>query len=70
VNGVQNINLDSQTLEQCLKTINRIGSTTFQNICNGQVSSVPWGGVDWILVLTLWMLGLAFLVVMIRAILS
>ena len=47
MNGTQNLNIDSQTLEQCLKSINHFGSTTYQNICNGQSSVVAWGGLDW-----------------------
>ena len=30
----------------CIKSINNIGSTTYQNICNGTHSVVPWGSGD------------------------
>lgn len=43
-----NLNIDSKTLEMCLKTIDNIGSTTYQNICNGTESIVPWGTMDWL----------------------
>jgi len=44
-----NLNQDVQTLDACLKEINTVGSTTYQNICTGEVSQVMWGGMDWLL---------------------
>ena len=44
-----NLNQDVQTLDACLKSINNFGSTTYQNICTGEMSVVAWGGFDWIL---------------------
>ena len=41
-----NLNIDSKTLDSCLKTINNIGSTTYQNICTGQSVVVPLGSLD------------------------
>jgi len=35
-------------LNQCYKTINNIGSTTYQNICDGSVETVAWGTGDWL----------------------
>ena len=34
-------------LSACLKEINNIGSTTYQNVCNNTQSVVPWGTADW-----------------------
>ena len=35
-------------LNQCYKTINNIGSTSYQNICDGSVETVAWGTGDWL----------------------
>lgn len=35
-------------LNQCYKTINNIGSTTYQNICDGSAKTVVWGTGDWV----------------------
>jgi len=32
---------------QCVKEISNIGSSTFQNICNGELTVVPWGTSTW-----------------------
>lgn len=42
-----NLNIDAQTLEQCLKSINNIGNTVYHNICTGEIYSIPWGGEAW-----------------------
>mgnify|MGYP007023449488 FL=1 len=47
MNGTQNLNIDSKTLDQCLKTISNFGSTTYQNICTGDSYIVSWGSIDW-----------------------
>lgn len=36
-----------QITTECIKTISNLGSTSYQNICNGNFSTVPWGVVDW-----------------------
>lgn len=46
MNGTQDLNLNAQ---DCLKSVNQIGKTTYMNICNGTTNSVPWGAGDWIL---------------------
>jgi len=38
-----------KNIESCLKTITDIGRTTYQNICTGELVTVPWGHVDYIL---------------------
>ena len=43
-----NLNLDSKTLEACLKTVNSWGETTYQNICTGASVTVPWGQMDYV----------------------
>ena len=55
-----NLNIDAQTLEQCLKTITRFGENVYQNICDGSTNIVPWGGVDWLLLIVLTTLGISF----------
>jgi hypothetical protein len=42
-----NINLDQQSLGDCLKTIGNIGSNTHKNICTGESITVPWGAADY-----------------------
>ena len=63
-----NINLEQQTLEMCLKQISNIGSTTYQNICTGELSVVMWGTTDWAIITTstlfVIMLSLFFLAIM------
>lgn len=46
-----NINLDTQSLQQCLKEVWHFGYTDFVNICTAQTNAVSWGGLDWIVVL-------------------
>ena len=42
------INLSSQNVADCLKSIGNIGNTVYQNVCNGTYSTVPWGTGDWL----------------------
>ena len=42
-----NLNLESKTLEACIKQTYDIGANVYTNICTGQVSEVPWGSLDW-----------------------
>jgi hypothetical protein len=44
-----NLNVDSKTLEACLKTRTMIGYTEYRNICTGQNTQVPWGVTDYLL---------------------
>lgn len=37
-----------QLTTECLKAISNIGSTTYQNVCNGVITKVPWGVADWL----------------------
>lgn len=39
---------DGSLTIECVKAINQIGHTTYQNICNGTVSNVSWGLLDWV----------------------
>ena len=57
-----NLNIDSKTLEQCLKSITNFGNTVYQNICTGQVTSVAWGNADWFLGIFLVCLGIGVLI--------
>lgn len=47
---------------QCVKEINNIGSTTYQNICNGTLTTVPWGTANY---LSSFFMGLIVLVVVV-----
>lgn len=38
----------NQNYSECLKAINNLGSTTYQNVCNGTETVVPWGVMDWV----------------------
>ena len=42
-----NLNMDTKTLEACLKAVHNIGSTKYVNICTDTVHSVPWGTMEW-----------------------
>lgn len=37
-----------QITKDCIQTTNNIGSTIYQNICNGTVNTVYWGTGDWL----------------------
>lgn len=32
----------------CIRDQYQIGHTVLHNICNGEVSNVPWGALDWL----------------------
>ena len=49
MNIPSNLNLNSQNIADCLKTVNNIGNTMYQNVCNGSQTTVPWGSADWAL---------------------
>ena len=34
---------------ECVKEISDFGSTTYQNICTGETTIIPWGNVMWFL---------------------
>lgn len=36
-----------QNFADCVKTLNNIGGTTYQNICDGSSREVAWGSNDW-----------------------
>jgi len=45
MNGTQNLNLN-----ECFKEVSNIGSTTYQNICDGTSQVVPWGSMMWVMI--------------------
>lgn len=49
----ENLNISTESISECLKTISNIGSTVHQNVCNGASATVPWGSLDWILAILL-----------------
>lgn len=64
------MNLENiQITNQCVKEITNIGSTTYQNICNGNVNIVPWGVGEWlsgIVITILVVAATAWLIVMVK----
>jgi len=42
-----------QLTQDCLKEILNFGSTTYQNVCNGAINTVPWGTLTWSLFILL-----------------
>lgn len=56
-----NINFD---FNQCVKKITDFGSTTYQNICNGEINTVKWGTGEWVGASVLVILGLIMIVVL------
>lgn len=55
------LNQKSQTLEQCLKTTNKLGSDIYRNICTGEVFAIPWGGTDWLICIVLTLIALVLI---------
>lgn len=56
-----NLNLDAQTLEMCLKAISNFGGTIYNDICTGESAFVPWGMLDWFVVLFFIAIGIMFM---------
>ena len=48
-----NLNIDTKTLSACLKNTMHFGSTIYTNICTGAQHSVPWGGVEWAIAISM-----------------
>lgn len=38
----------NQNATACIRSTANVGSTTYQNICDGTSSAVPWGSADWL----------------------
>lgn len=55
-----NLNVDAQTLAQCLKTVSDFGGTQYLNLCTGANNYVPWGSVDWFFAIILSTIGALF----------
>ncbi len=51
-------------INQCFKGIYNIGSTTWKNICTGELANVPWGLIDWFaaLLITAVLLGIVVVI--------
>lgn len=62
----ENINFN---YNECIKSYDKFGETIYQNICNGEKTSVPWGfsgyglGIFFILI---GILIISFIVVLVR----
>lgn len=63
-----NIDLYNKNLEACLKTVNKIGSTDYWNVCDNTVKSVPWGSVDWALMITAGIIGIVMICFFIKVV--
>lgn len=63
--GQLNLNIDSKTLDACLKTVSNIGSDTYQNICTGQSAVVQWGVGDWFTAMFVASFGVLIVVIII-----
>lgn len=37
-----------QLITECIKESSNIGNTIYQNVCNGNISIVFWGSLDWL----------------------
>ena len=48
-----NLNISGQTIEQCVQEVKNIGHTRVINICNDNTHIIPWGSMDWILLIML-----------------
>jgi hypothetical protein len=48
-----------QVTKDCIQQAYHIGKTVHYNICNGNISEVPWGSIDWMLSI---MVGLAIII--------
>ena len=64
MNVPSQIQLDTRQIPECLKAIHNVGSTVYQDICHGTLTSVPWGGIDWLVFVGLSLLALATLSVL------
>lgn len=56
-----NITGEVQIIEACLKTISKFSHLEIHNICNGEVSILPYGGFDLIGIYFVISLGFAFI---------
>ena len=56
------VNVKSETLEQCLKSTTRFGETFYQNICDGSSYIVPFGFWDFALIIILGLFGIATII--------
>ena len=53
--------IDAKVIPNCLKEIANIGSTTYQNVCDGTSVVVPWGTLNWVGMTVVATIGLIFL---------
>lgn len=49
---------------ECIRTSMHFGFTKMHNICSGVITDVPWGGVDWLILIGFGGFGLAVIVMM------
>lgn len=63
----ENIKLDlnQQSLEHCLKSISNFGKTIYRNICTGTDASVPWGQMEWTVLILIAVLTVTLVAVMV-----
>lgn len=63
-----NANINAQTLEQCLKSVSKIGKTDLINICTGQTNTILWGSLGWVVFIFLTLLGMVFIGIFLKMI--
>ena len=66
-NNEANVNFNHA---DCLRTVADFGKNTVHNICNGNLTEVPWGSADWALAVFLLALGASFTVLLGAMVLS
>lgn len=57
----QDVNLNLNHAD-CLRSVSDFGKTTVHNICTGTTSEVPWGSLDWTVIVTVLFAGAAVVV--------
>lgn len=65
-----NLNVDSKTLDMCLKTVSDFTSTTYVNICNGQEYVVQAGVFTYIVFSVVMVFALILILFLIRVFLE
>jgi hypothetical protein len=58
----QTINFNHNAAE-CIKGTYKLGSTIYKNICNGSISTVDWGGTDWLFAFLLTIFAIAIILI-------
>lgn len=49
----ENINLNTENVQECIKTMTHWGETAYHNVCEGTSTMVSWGAMDYLLAIGL-----------------